>query len=90
MITLITSGTVALSEPVAPLSIQPAMFARDIEELAPMDILDACRTIEPQWMRDRLNAQIEQSVQSQRVVPCIRNPAVLNVHSRTSMLACPI
>ena len=62
MITLITSGKVALIEPLAPVSLQPAMFARGIEELAPMEILDAFRTIEPQWMRDRMNAQIAQTL----------------------------
>lgn len=62
MITLITSGKVALVEPSAQISIQSAMFARGIEELAPTDILDACRTIEPQWMRDRMNAQIAQTL----------------------------
>ena len=56
MITLITSGKVALVEPPVQVGIPPAMFARGIEELAPMDILDAFRTIEPQWMRDRMTA----------------------------------
>lgn len=60
-----TSGKAALIEPPIQDSTQMAMFARDIEELAPTDILDACRTIEPQWMREsgpsrghRMNAQM--------------------------------
>lgn len=67
MIMLITSGKVALIEQAAVAAgMQAATFARGIEELAPAEILDACRTIEPQWMRDRMNAQIAQTLEGER------------------------